>query len=91
MPEYMTFHKLAEKTGLTRQLIYRQAKKQGVEMIDVPLLTDGGMWDVKAVPVDWAEAFIARVKAAKVNTEAEVIKVSTQEEVTRAKRPKGAK
>lgn len=68
--DYMTVVELAERIGIERSNLHKRVRKAGVETIDIPVMTDGGIHPCKAVPIAWARELIALFDEARANAAA---------------------
>ena len=65
--EYIFLADLAEQLNLDRSFLLKKAKREHIEIIKLPRMTDGGAHNLSAVPCTWANKVSTFYKAAREN------------------------
>jgi hypothetical protein len=68
---YVTVASLAETIGINRSFLLKKLRRESVPTINVPVMTDGGVQMMKAVPRDYAATLRAPYQAERSNAAVE--------------------
>lgn len=64
---FVTVAALAAQLNLDRSNLFKKVKREGVKTTTIPVMTDGGLQHLAAVPRDWADRLVETYRDARAN------------------------